>query len=427
MTRFVPPPELLDSPYGRELDAPPAARRRPATGPVPARARVVVVGAGLAAIALASHLWHEVGLGGVVLLDRAEHPGHRFLARTGQLRQRVLRSPYEHHVGAHLSRDCELLDFARAQWRHLTELERGQVRMAMSGQRAVVPRDVFAAYLGHVCVNHQIPERTWRASVREVAPDGDRWRVCHSSGVVSAEAVVFATGERSRPAPAGWGGDGRVVPWDAASLDHRGRAVAVLGSGLTAAHAVSELCGSGGRVHWVQRSTERFQCSDVNARFFRPEGRAAFLARGLPERLELLRRQRRPSVMWEFRPVLASWEDQGRLTVHRRSEVVGIDDRPGGLELRLGNGRSLRGIERVVYAFGTDPEPLPLAAPYDTEGGFPVLADRSLEILGQPGTYVTGALASLSVGPAARNIDGMRVAAARIARALVRERRGGQP
>jgi hypothetical protein len=52
---------------------------------------------------------------------------------------------------------------------------------------------------------------------------------------------------------------------------------------------------------------------------------------------------------------------------------------------------------------------------------FPVLDDATLAVAGTTGLYVTGALAGLSVGPAARNIDGMRVAAGRIAEGLAAE------
>lgn len=420
MRRFVPPPELLDSPLGREFDAPQAARCWPRSDPAPTRARVVIVGGGLAAISLAGHLWHATGLSDVVILDPGEVPGSRFLGRTRRLRQPVLRSPYEHHVGAQESRDCELLDFARAHWRYLTGRERDQVRMAMSGQRAVVPWDVFAAHLTHVCVNHGIPARTWRSHVEEVAPAaGGGWHVRHRHGEVWADAVVFAIGERSHSVPAGWDGDPRVVRWDAEWATPAGdQLTAVIGSGLTAAHVISEVCGAGGRVLWVQRGSERFQCSDVNARFFRPEGRSVFLSRGLTGRLAILRRERRPSIMFEFRPLLAGWEARGALSVRRHAAPVGIDEVGGGLRLRLGDGTQLPAVDRVVCAFGTEPEPLPLASGYEQCDGFPVLADSSLELIGHPGVHVTGALAALSVGPAARNIDGMRVAAGRITRAL---------
>src|SRR5262249_46902794 len=156
-------PELLESPVGRRLDRPDESLTTPPAGEVPTRARLVVVGGGLAAMAVLSQLWHDIGLDDVVVLDESGSLGTRFLDRVGRLRQRVLRSPYEHHIGAHNGRDCEMLDFARTQWRHLTETERGQIRLAMSTQRSVVPLDVFAAYLAHVDANHQLSRRVWRA------------------------------------------------------------------------------------------------------------------------------------------------------------------------------------------------------------------------------------------------------------------------
>ncbi|MFI9202014.1 hypothetical protein [Streptomyces sp. NPDC053048] len=56
--------------------------------------------------------------------------------------------------------------------------------------------------------------------------------------------------------------------------------------------------------------------------------------------------------------------------------------------------------------------------------GLPLVHEETMELAGTARLYVMGALASLALGPAARNIDGHRVAAARITAAL-RARRAG--
>jgi hypothetical protein len=364
MPRFVPPPELLDSPVDRPFDRPDDDWLATADGPVPTRARLVVVGGGPAAMAVLSQLWHDGGLAGVVVLDAHGRPAGRFLDRVRRLRQRVLRSPYEHHVGAHNGRDCEMLDFARAQWRHLTPIERGQVRMAMSGQRSVVPLDVFDAYLAHVCANHGLAGLLWRSRVSEVvAAAAGGWCVRHDSGEIHADVVVFALGEETRPLPSGWAADPRVTRWDEAPVTTPGETVAVAGAGLGAAHLVNDACAAGAAVYWIQRTGERYQCADVNARYFRPEGRAEVTDADHDGRLAILRRQRRPTIMLEFEPLLRGWERDGRLRVCRGRSIVGLDTVRGGFEIRLDDGSRIPGVDRVVCAFGTSPtSPSPPAA-----------------------------------------------------------------
>jgi glycine/D-amino acid oxidase-like deaminating enzyme len=418
MTVFIPGPELLSSPVGRELPAV-VAGRRPMT-PVPKRCRIVVVGAGPAGITVASHLWHAMGgLDDVVILDDQADPMARFRRRATRLGLPVLRSPYEHHLGAHNGRDCELLDFARCHWGALTSIERQQVRMAMSGQRSVVPWDVFEAYADHVLVSHGITRRHWQTTVRQVTADGHQLRVVHGSGTLSADVVVLALGEEAPALPAGWPDVDQVQRWDAAQPAISGECVAVSGSGLSAAQLLAGVCSAGGRAVWLQRSAERYQCADVNAKYFRPEGRARFLAMGLQDRIAVLRAQRRPSIMFEFRPLLQRWQQEGRLQVVRNRTVVDIDQATdGSLTLRLDDGHRIGGVARVLAAHGTQPARLPLGSRYQRVGGYPRLDDSTLELAGQPGVYVAGAQASLSVGPAARNIDGARIAALRITRAL---------
>jgi len=82
LTIFIPEPHLLDSPRGRDWPAYP--RPGTATEPLPERAEVVIVGAGLAGLAVTSALWH-LGVRDVVLLDRAAHPAKRFFDRVDLL------------------------------------------------------------------------------------------------------------------------------------------------------------------------------------------------------------------------------------------------------------------------------------------------------------------------------------------------------
>jgi cation diffusion facilitator CzcD-associated flavoprotein CzcO len=433
---FIPAPHLLGSPRYREW---PLSRLSPAPARAaepPRTADVVIVGAGPAGVAVASALWHH-GVRDVVLLDEAHRPCGRFFDRINVLKQRVLRSPYEHHPGVEGYRDCELLDFARLHWSLLTGVERREVRMAQAGHRSVVPVDVFEAYCRHVIATHQVSARTWQATVHEVLPTARAVTVSAGRFAVTAPFAVLCTGEERRPAPAAWWSNSpapaemsRVSWWDEAVPEGAGDVV-VVGSGLTSAHLISNALTDGRRVRWVMReAAERYQCSDVNSAFFRAEGRARF--DGLPwaDRLGMMRAQRRASVMFEFRPLLERAEADGRLTVHRGSAVEAVTSGGSTAVVRLASGDRVIG-DHVVLALGTSPSAGARLLPEHLLGGrdgWPDLDERTLAYRRAPRVLAVGAAAGMALGPAARNIDGHRVATARVAAAVADGlRRGGLP
>jgi cation diffusion facilitator CzcD-associated flavoprotein CzcO len=420
VTRFLPHPDLLDSPRHRDWPSYPAPRLPERAGGPPETADVVVVGAGPAGLAVAAALWH-LGVHDVVLVDRDGRPAGRFLDRIDQLDQRVLRSPYEHHPGVEGYRDCELRDFARMHWDRLTPLERREIRMSQAGHRSVVPVDVFDAYCRHTAAIHRVPERLWPGEVRSLACGADRVTVCGTGSdgrefEIAARFAVLCQGEERRAAPAAWWSGERpatVSYWDE-PVPAGGAHEVVVGAGLTGAHLVRNALEAGRRVDWVLREeAERYQCSDVNASFFRAEGRARFDGVPWADRLALMARERRASVMFEFRPLLRAAEADGRLTVHRGVPVTAVTD--GAVE--LADSRLVAG-DHVTLALGTVPSTggglLPAEAVRERDG-WPDLDERTLCLRGAPRVFVAGAATCMVLGPAGRNIDGHRVATARIA------------
>ncbi|HEX6526379.1 MAG TPA: FAD/NAD(P)-binding protein [Streptosporangiaceae bacterium] len=386
---------------------------------------MVIVGAGPAGLAAAAALWHR-GVRDMVVLDRTGRTCGRFFDRIDMLGQRVLRSPYEHHPGAEGYRDCELLDFARLHWALLTPTERREVRMAQSSQRSVVPVDIFEAFCQHIAATHLAGSQTWQATVTGLEPGPDAVTVRTGAFEVSARYVILCTGEERRPAPRDWwdGDDpvGGVSYWDEPVPEGPERIV-VVGAGLSAAHLLANALSAGKKAEWVFRAaTERYQCPDVNFAFFRAEGRARFdMNVAWEDRLSLMRGQRRASVMFEFRPLLERAERAGQLIVHRGRVVTGVRDGDGGpAAVRLADGAQVTG-DHVVLALGTvrsaGAEMLPghLTGARD---GWPDLDERTLAYRRAPRVLVVGAAAGMVLGPAARNIDGHRVATERVAAAV---------
>lgn len=418
MTVFMPGPELLESPRGRDLTWGHQPRSVGRTDKLPQRVDVAVVGGGLAAIVLAATLWHA-GVQDVVIIDRDGQLGGRFLRRADILGQRVLRSPYDHHPGAEGYRDCELLDFARLHWSALTMLEKREVRMAQAGHRSVVPLDLFEAYCDHVVSVHALDRRVWRAEVGEVLPGPAEVVVRTSLGDVTAQTAVLCTGEERTEAPSSWfsGHRDHVYYWDQ-EIPTTSVPTVVVGAGLSGAHLVANSLASNCQVHWIVRKpSERYQCADVNASFFRAEGRARFHGTSWKDRLEMMRQQRVASVMFEFQPLLHEAETRGSLVVHRGNEVVGICES----SVQLSDGSVVAG-DRVVLALGTRPNVgSELMSPelVGLQDGWPDLDEATLAYRAAPRVHVLGAAACMALGPAARNIDGHRVGASRIADSIL--------
>jgi thioredoxin reductase len=391
-----------------------------------ATADVVIVGAGPAGLATAAALWHR-GVRDVVLLEGSGRVCGRFFDRIDVLRQRILRSPYEHHPGVEGYRDCELLDFARLHWEFLTPVERREIRMAQAGHRSVVPVDVFEAFCRHVAAVHDVTRRMWPVRVQHLDPTPDAVWVTGTNVAVNARFVVLSTGEERRPAPESWWSDSgtprsstRVSYWDEAVPSGLDRLV-VVGAGLSAAHLITNALDEGQRVAWVFREpAERYQCADVNSAFFRAEGRARFDGVEWSTRLKQMRTQRRASVMFEFRPLLQQAEESGRLTVYRGREVSGLVlNEENQVGVRLADGTAVTG-DHVVLALGTRMADSPLPARLSgLRDGWPDLEESTLAFRKVPRVVAVGAAAGMVLGPAARNIDGHRVAAARAAAAIV--------
>ena len=415
MLNFIPAPELLLSPVGRAVDGACVNDLEFRRTRLPGTRDILIVGAGLAAMTAATHLWHA-GRRDIVIVDPHDRLAARFLRRVDAIQQSVLRSPYEHHPGADGLADCEMVDFARFNWRRLTARERAEVRMAQAGQRSVVPLDVFRGFCSRVARIHDLAAAAVQAEVTQLCSVGDGFLVTTTAGQTKASHVIAAVSEEAVRAPDGWDvpDGGPVRYWDQPGALQDSEHVAVVGSGLTAAHLIRHHLGHGRCVSWVQRGRERFQCSDVEASYFRPEGRARFLAMDREGRQALIRRQRTPSVMFEFAPGLREAEADGRLTAYRDTGRLHVDVTSDGSARIRGEGSPPVTASLAVLALGTRPAALPrlqLPSGERVEVGDLRIDDRSLRAAPMGSLYVSGVLATGALGPAARNIDGHRVAA----------------
>ena len=406
-------PALLESPIGRRFPGVSSDVHAIRAEPPPAEADVVIVGGGPVGCGLACQLLAAgvVEREGLVVLDREDRLLARFARMTTATGQRVMRSPYQHQLAPEGT--FQLREFARLHAYVLTDLERSQVRLALSGQRAIVPLDVFRAHSAHVLAVSRLAARSFRfdVSMLDRAPAGWRLSDRHRRTVI-ARTVILATGSTVRPAP--WAaGESVACAYDAGRPFAASERIAVIGGGLTAGHLLMRIRAAGARAVWILRGDDHYRCADVPTAYFRTEGILRFQQLGRAARRRVLRAEMRGTLMPEMYPLLAGRDDD-ELVVHRHCTVTGVARTARGMTIRLHDGRTVR-VNRVVFAGGERPRRRLSAGA--------ALSDASLERADMAGVFEAGVAASSAIGPAARNLDGARLAAERILPALAAELR----
>lgn len=424
-------PALLASPSGRVFAAPLPVDLRISSDPPPQAVDIVICGGGVVGAALACQLRCEPGLRDrFAIFDAGFNLCGDFFDLLRRLDQRVLRSPYEHQLAP--DGDLQLLDYARLFREHLTPLEHEQVELALTGQRSVVPTDLFIAHSTHVIGCHRLTERAYRFRVQRLEAAVDGWQLIDDAGrVVRARCVILACGSTPRAIPPPLASAFAVAPnrvfsgYDHALEPRSGEQLAILGTGLTAGQLVLSAALSGAHPIWFVRDDDRYQNTDFDTSWFRTEGMAHMRRLPLGRRLEELERLMHGSLMLEYLPLLEEMERDRRVTIIRGDDVIALTAHPSHLVLELRSRKTYQ-ADRLCVALGLRPrtELIPTECP--RVGEFPVVDDETLELNGCNNLFAAGPLASLAIGPASRVIDGGRLAAERILPVLV-QRLCGEP
>lgn len=198
--------------------------------------------------------------------------------------------------------------------------------------------------------------------------------------------------------------------------------VAVLGGGISAVQLALRLAGEGHWVHLVSRHDLRAHQFDSDPGWLGPKRMSGFLReRDLDRRRKMIQDARhRGSVPPLLRTRVRGAIERQELAWHRVS-VEGVRTETDSVCLELSDGDELQ-VDRLLLATGMSPErpggrlvdelitkaELPVA-----RCGFPIV-DRALRW--HPRIHVSGGLAELELGPAARNIAGARRAGQRLIR-----------
>lgn len=378
---------------------------------LPQSTTLTIVGAGLVGIAIAARAWHLKSVGrDMVILDDRHFFAEAFYRRTHAIDQKVMRSPYSHHLAP--DEDLSLADFARLHSHLLTPGEQRQLRLARRYVRALPPLDVFLKHTESVVRQHELQRIAFRFCVTRIRRDGSQWLLEDAAGrSLRSRYVILALGQECK--------EGTFTPniltQDLLSLiDCPPTTIVVIGSGNTAGHVVVSCIDKGHRVCWVVRNELRFYCTDVPHPYFRTEGLLRFMRYSLDDRIRILRDTFRGSCMPEHYRLFKKFIEKGLLRVYERTVVRSVTRRVGGFRVVLSNGETLN-CGRIIEAPGLRLRSLPaIDPPLALYGGFPVLHDHSLEPPNHRNLFIASAHSALSLGPAAKVIDGARLAIERI-------------
>lgn len=385
----------------------------------PSRVRLAIVGSGPHALTLLAHARRAgVPLAGSAVLDRSG----RWLGNW--------RDQFAAHAITHLRSGIV---------HHPDPAAEAYGRWA-AGRPSLIDGEGHPTAAGFERFCDEIAARTGlsvrRAAVARIEAAADGVRLHQEDGrILHADRAVLACNP-SRPTLPGWAqaagsaGLGAAVCHSSA-VDVRlpglaGRAVVVVGGGLTAAQLAVAAHGRGAAVTLIHRGRLRARLYDIEPGWFGPYRLERFLRSRDPDaRLRDIRAARDGGRMTlAARDHVQALAAAGAIDLRTHEEVAAISQpAPGRLAVELAGGDALV-ADRVWCATGfhldagTDPllELLHSSHPVPLHGGLPVL-DEALSWAGLP-IHVMGGYAALQVGPVAANLGGARMAARRILPAL---------
>jgi glycine/D-amino acid oxidase-like deaminating enzyme len=383
--------------------------------------RVVIVGAGPQGLAAALHLAEADPRlrEDLVVIDAAGGWLRSWDRQFARLQIDHLRSPGVHHPGCD---PHELTTWAR---------DRG-LGSTLRTQYSLPDTSTFRSFCDHLVTRAELVEHVVPTKVRAIEPGAEATRVVLGDGCrITARHVVLAGDPARRRIPT-WIADLLPVPpeclahaadVDLRDLDLQGQHVAVVGGGLTAGHLAVGAVERGATVTLLSRRPLRERMFDTDPGWLGPKHLRGFRATSDPaERLRLALEARDGGSLppWMLHRLEAAGDD-GSLTCGAPLRVCGAQRSGSRIELVLGDESRVH-VDRVWLATGTRPDvdachlTATLAQQADDVrivDGWPVL-DQDLC---WPGTnvHVLGRLAMLSLGPAAGNLWGARMGAAKVA------------
>lgn len=375
----------------------------------------LVVGAGPQALTVLAR-WlcdRPASVNNVIVADPSGQWMDAWHAAFDRQRIDVLRSPGVHHP------DPDEMAFVRA-------LQRPGGAHARCGARKVDAEGplrrptaaAFRSFCRDLLQRTGLADRVLPAAVISIRPaddirSGSHWTAQLSNGArVRARQIVWATNPRIPRLPNGVETCDVIVHSDGVDLDGvaPGQRIAVLGGGQTAGQLALEAARRGAAVTLVNRGRQRIADLDVDAGWLMDDHLVPFRSIADPaERRRVVQGAQHGSMTADLDRALMS------AAVCRLCDAGDITARPSGRGAVVGLAGIECEVDAVWLATGSVPDlrATPALAKLAAAGaphveGWPILTD-GLEW--RDGVFIVGALAALTLGPAAGNLGGARAAA----------------
>ena len=385
----------------------------------------LIVGGGVHGTYLSFYLTRIMGVPRQTLrvLDPFDEPMARWTARAANTGMAYLRSPHAHNMDHD---PWSIVTFAG------TNAGKPLASYIPLHNRPSTP--LFAAHTRWLIARHGLDQLrlVGRADRLERIEGG--WRVGYGEQQADARHVVLAIGSDDRTHWPGWA---RKLRDAGAAIDHIftpdfDRAalpdwshLAVVGGGITAAQTALALAERRpGSVTLIMRHAPRIHHFDSELGWIKGPLLAEFhQVSDFDRRAEIIREARhRGSMPPDVAEALQAAVTDGKLSVIQ-AEILSAERSDQSINVHLSENQPLS-VDRVVLATGfersrpggawidraVETYRLPVA-----DNGFPIVDAR---LCWMDGLYVSGPLADLEIGPAARNLIGARLAAERIASAV---------
>lgn len=378
-------------------------------------------------IGVAARAFHN-GFGeSMALLDANDRFVAQFMRRTRFIGQKSMRSPFPHHLAP--DGDLSLADFGRLRLPDEPWSRAQLIQLTRMAERSVPSLSMFLAHVLSVIQQHELHTKAYQFKAERISHEAGGWVIEDEGGnQVSAQYVVLCLGQVE---VAGTFGENPLAIPEILHKLHSmpSQRIIISGAGNTATQLITEAmrAGKGHTVWWVVRGEPKFSCTDVPHQYFRSEGQTEFAKLGLPDRLQVLDQTNAGKGLPEHYRLFRQFVRRNLVHIFDGCHIVETTQNNGVTHVRLSNGKELD-CDQIIEAHGLKMASLPQFDPsIRTFHGYPVLDDHSLELVDHPGIFVASAHAALSLGPAAKLIDGARLANERIFSTIASRERGITP
>ncbi len=381
----------------------------------------IIIGGGIHGTFLANFLTTALGyrFDKVAVLDPHEEPCSLWKQTTKNTGMVFLRSPGKHHLGLHPN----ALD-------NYANLPSVKPRTMTLGDSRRPTLELFNNHISYLVNQFGLKRMFHQARASAIRETAEGLAIETNVGTFETRRVILALGQSESPLMPAWAYKLRskgievkhVFASDFNLNDYSGRdRVAIVGGGITAAHLATKLGRYEQPVILVCRNVIPTNNLDFDPCWLGPECMEGFSQISDPdERRRVIDKARhKGTAPQDAQEKLATAIETGRV-VQTLGSVQRVSSYSGKATIHLSNGKKVE-CDRVILATGfeksrpggawLDYTALNLNLPVH-QGGYP-LVDPLLR-WGHPRIFVTGALAELELGPAARNIIGAKLAAERI-------------